>query len=718
MTLKIFTAGEKLTAEDLNNQFEMIVNTNHVNTLNSLPQYTFSGNVVVNSAIIANGSMGSAGKVLVSNGSKPYWDYVSSLGATTVNTSSQYLWSNDHTFSDIVTFSNTTTFGNSTVNTIINSTSISTRDATILGNLIVSGTTTSINTISFTVSDPIVVLNSDHSGSPTDNVGFEVNRGTSTNAYFYFDETNDKWQANDNLKVTGTFEAGNSSITGFVNATSSVNSQVLSVGSNFIANTTGAYHSSLINTATFQVGTSFTANSSVVNAVSYIIGSNFTANTSGLYHTGTVNAASHTVGTSFTANSTVVNAVSYNIGTTLIANTLGVYHTGTVNAASHTVGTSFTANSTVVNAVAYNIGSSFIANTTGLYHTGTVNSLSMNSSTFTVGTAFTANSTVVNAVSYNISTALIANTTGLYHTGTINAASFTAGANFIANATNLYVAGNTQLGINATSGFLGIGRAPVANAAIAVNTHFSVDSSTQNFRTDHQINNTALTAARTYDGFLTTTTNLSEQRDVTGATQYNSNLYGNRTLVYNGSSVGTSDAFLSTLEGYRADLRNYAGGASSNTVTVARGVYSLVRTYSTGVIGTATGVQSTVQPAVANATLTGNITTAYAFSGTVGLNSANASIGTGTIFYGTYPASANVTTKYGIYLSGEANNYFSGNVTVIGSINDNGLVKVKHTTSSNVVVENGYSATVGYKYTIGSGTTVTIQSNAYLTIVG
>ena len=107
-----------------------------------------------------------------------------------------------------------------------------------------------------------------------------------------------------------------------------------------------------------------------------------TANTTGLYHTGTVNAASHTVGTSFTANSTVVNAVSYNISTTFIANTTGLYHTGTVNAASHTVGTAFTANSTVVNAVSYTVGTSFIANSTVV-----------NAASFTIGSSFIANTT-------------------------------------------------------------------------------------------------------------------------------------------------------------------------------------------------------------------------------------------------------------------------------------------------------------------------------------
>lgn len=86
----------------------------------------------------------------------------------------------------------------------------------------------------------------------------------------------------------------------------------------------------------------------VVNAISYSIGSSFVANTTGAYHTGTVNAASYSIGANFVANSTTVNAASYSIGSNFIANTTGAYHTGTVNAASYTVGSNFVANTTAV----------------------------------------------------------------------------------------------------------------------------------------------------------------------------------------------------------------------------------------------------------------------------------------------------------------------------------------------------------------------------------
>jgi hypothetical protein len=63
---------------------------------------------------------------------------------------------------------------------------------------------------------------------------------------------------------TGTVVANNITLTGFANVTTSVNSALLTVGTSFIANTTGAYHTGAVNAASYTVGTSFTANSTGV----------------------------------------------------------------------------------------------------------------------------------------------------------------------------------------------------------------------------------------------------------------------------------------------------------------------------------------------------------------------------------------------------------------------------------------------------------------------
>jgi len=61
-------------------------------------------------------------------------------------------------------------------------------------NLTVSGTTTTINSNTVNIGDNILVLNSDETSAPTQNAGIEIERGTSANVSFRWNETSDKWQ--------------------------------------------------------------------------------------------------------------------------------------------------------------------------------------------------------------------------------------------------------------------------------------------------------------------------------------------------------------------------------------------------------------------------------------------------------------------------------------------------------------------------------------------
>ena len=67
-------------------------------------------------------------------------------------------------------------------------------DLTVDGNLTVSGTQTIVNTTSLSIADNLMILNSDASGSPTENAGLQVNRGSSDDVFFQYNETSDKWQ--------------------------------------------------------------------------------------------------------------------------------------------------------------------------------------------------------------------------------------------------------------------------------------------------------------------------------------------------------------------------------------------------------------------------------------------------------------------------------------------------------------------------------------------
>ena len=73
----------------------------------------------------------------------------------------------------------------------------------VTGNLTVNGTTTSVNSNTVNIGDNIIVLNSDETGTPSQSAGFEVERGTSQNARFIWDEGNDRFAAE--LSVEGTY---------------------------------------------------------------------------------------------------------------------------------------------------------------------------------------------------------------------------------------------------------------------------------------------------------------------------------------------------------------------------------------------------------------------------------------------------------------------------------------------------------------------------------
>jgi len=67
-------------------------------------------------------------------------------------------------------------------------------DVTIGGNLTVSGTQTIINTETLTVDDNIIILNNNESGTPSQDAGIEVERGTATNVKLLWSESSDAWQ--------------------------------------------------------------------------------------------------------------------------------------------------------------------------------------------------------------------------------------------------------------------------------------------------------------------------------------------------------------------------------------------------------------------------------------------------------------------------------------------------------------------------------------------
>src|SRR5210317_1966034 len=76
----------------------------------------------------------------------------------------------------------------------------------VTGNLTVSGSTTTVNTETINLADNTITLNSNETGTPSQDGGIEIERGTSTNKTLVWNETTDKWTVGSETFVAGTFE--------------------------------------------------------------------------------------------------------------------------------------------------------------------------------------------------------------------------------------------------------------------------------------------------------------------------------------------------------------------------------------------------------------------------------------------------------------------------------------------------------------------------------
>lgn len=261
----------------------------------------------------------------------------------------------------------------------------------ILGNS--SATNTAIGGSDFNISSNVAITGTNHTISGNVNVDSGV---------LFVDGTNNRVGLSNStpdatLAVTGTANvsantriggvltvANNTVITGFANVTTSVNSAILSVGTSFIANTTGAYHTGTINAASHTVGTNFIANSTTVyvgnSIASVAIGNNTitgTANigvsvTNYLNVTGALSVSSN-VAFSNTLNVTGATALSNSLSVTGAANALSTFGvSGAANALSTLGVTGLTTasgglNTTTANAsVAINVGANVNINATSL----------------------------------------------------------------------------------------------------------------------------------------------------------------------------------------------------------------------------------------------------------------------------------------------------------------------------------------------------------------
>lgn len=92
-----------------------------------------------------------------------------------------------------VTFNNITVSGTLSTDDITAATVTASGNVTVQGNLTVNGTTTTVNSNEVNIGDSIILLNSDEVGTPSENGGIELERGTSPNVQVLWNEASDRW---------------------------------------------------------------------------------------------------------------------------------------------------------------------------------------------------------------------------------------------------------------------------------------------------------------------------------------------------------------------------------------------------------------------------------------------------------------------------------------------------------------------------------------------
>jgi hypothetical protein len=122
--------------------------------------------------------------------------------------------SNNNTHSGILTVSNDTQSTTSSNGSLIVSGGVGiAKDLNLGGSLVidgdltVSGTTTSVNTEEIKLADNVIVVNSNATGSATEDGGLEIERGDDDNKSFYWDESEDYWSIDSEKLSAGSFTA-------------------------------------------------------------------------------------------------------------------------------------------------------------------------------------------------------------------------------------------------------------------------------------------------------------------------------------------------------------------------------------------------------------------------------------------------------------------------------------------------------------------------------
>ena len=373
-------------------------------------------------------------------------------------------------------------------------------DLTITGNLTVNGQTTTIDTVSTVIEDPIIVLASNQTGTPAVDIGFIGERGSSDNVAFVWDESADEFvtafttdlitnttvtiasysnfHTNDanvggnlavggnisitgnvtSLNVTGNITGGNLLTPGLISATGNITGGNLSAGSGTIV-TTGNINGGNLNATSGVTATTVTATGNVAGGNLTTAGQVVaTGNVSG----GNVTTAGITSTGSLTASTTIVatgNVTGGNVNTAGQVVATGNVNGGNLVTTGITSTGSLTASTTIV--ATGNITGGNLNTAGQVVATGNVNGGNVISTALVSGTTVTASGNVNGG---NLVTSGITSTGSLTASTTIVATGNVTGGN-LNTAGQVVATGNVNGGNLVTSGLTTTGTLAVSSTS-------------------------------------------------------------------------------------------------------------------------------------------------------------------------------------------------------------------------------------------------------------
>jgi hypothetical protein len=429
-------------------------------------------------------------------------------------------------------------------------------DLTITGNLTVNGQTTTIDTVSTVIEDPVIVLASNQTGTPAVDIGFIGERGDQNNIAFVWDESADEFvtafttdlvtnttvtiSSYANFHTNDANIGGNLAVGGNISITGNVTS--LNVTGNI---TGGNLLTPGVVTATGNVSGGNVVTAGQVSATGNITGGNVT--TAGITDTGSLTA------------STTINATGNITGGNLSAGSGIISTTGNINGGNVNATAGITAGTTI-NATGNVTGGNLT--TAGVTSTGSL-------------TASTTINATGNITGGNVTTAGITNTGSLTASTTINATGNITGGNVSAGSGIISTTGNINGGnVNATSGITAgttinaTGNITGGNVTTAgITDTGSLTASTTINATGNITGGNVTTAGITSTGSLTASTTINATGNITGG---NLTTAGQVVATGNvsGGNVNTAGAVTATgnVIGGNVVTSTVTGGASTLTL--------------------------------------------------------------------------------------------------------------------------------------------------------